>query len=98
MRRVLLGTTAILILAFALAGLRAGAETQRVGSEQLTKDPADPAVVIFSVDLREPGSYQVHLTARAESKRQIELELTLSPEAGGEPRTVHFSFAGAGCG
>jgi hypothetical protein len=98
MRRVPFGVLAVLALAFAFMGWRAGAETQWVGQEQFSKDPADPAVAKFVVDVRESGSYQIHLTARAESKRPIELQLTLRPEAGGAGRTVRFSFIGAGCG
>jgi hypothetical protein len=98
MQRKVLGAIGILILALAFAAPGAGAETQWVGSEQLVADPSDPAVVSFTVDVREPGSYQVRLLARGEAKRQIELQLTLRPEDGGEERTVRFSFTGAGCG
>jgi hypothetical protein len=93
-----MGTTAILVLALALAAPGAGAETQWVGSEELTIDPGNPAVLSFVVDIHEPGNYQVRLLARGESKRQLELQLSLRPEAGGEERTVRFSFTGAGCG
>ncbi len=95
MRKVVILASVILILAMAAA---AGAEKQWVGREEFVADPADPAVVRFSVDIREPGSYQVHLTTRAESQRPIELVLSLQPEAGGADRTVRFSFTGAGCG
>ena len=88
----------IAILALALAGAQAGAEKQWVGQEEFAADPADPAVVRFTVDIREPGSYQLYLTTRAESERLIELVITLQPEAGGADRTVRFSFTGAGCG
>ena len=69
-----------------------------VEKEQLAADPADPAVVRFSVDIGEPGSYQVRLLVRGESDREIRLDLALQPEAGGPARTVHFSFTGRGCG
>jgi hypothetical protein len=55
-------------------------------------------VVRFSVDIREPGSYQVRLPVRGESEREIRLDLALQPEAGGPARMVHFSFTGRGCG
>jgi len=95
MRNVL---QSIAILALALAGVQAGAEKQWVGQEEFAADPADPAVVRFAVDIREPGSYQVHLTTRAEAQRPIELALSLQPEAGGADWTVRFAFTGAGCG
>jgi len=85
----------ILILVLAAA---AGAEKQWVGREEFAADPTDPAVVRFAVDIREPGSYQVHLTTRAEAQRPIELVLSLQPEAGGADWTVRFAFTGAGCG
>jgi hypothetical protein len=94
MRRIL----ALTLAALALAALAAGAQTVWVEKEQLAADPADPAVVRFSVDIREPGSYQVRLLVRGESEREIRLDLTLQPEAGGPARTVPFSFTGRGCG
>jgi hypothetical protein len=96
MRRIVQRTIAVLTLA--LAGAHAGAETQWIERDQLIADPADPAVVRFAVDIKEPGSYQARLMARGKSKRQIELQLSLQPEAGGTERTVRFSFTGAGCG
>jgi hypothetical protein len=100
MRRIVPASLAILalVLALVLAGVQAGAEKQWVGREEFIADPGDPAVVRFAVDVREPGSYQVYLSARGEAKRQIELALSLQPEAGGAERTVQFSFTGAGCG
>ena len=89
---------AILVLVLAFAGLSVGAQTQWVEREQLVADPAAPAMVRFSVDVREPGSYQVRLLARAEAKQEIQLALVLRPEAGGADLTVRFSFTGAGCG
>ncbi len=86
------------ILALVFTAVAAGAEKQWVGQEELKPDAADPGVVRFALELREPGSYQLLLTVRAEEKRQIELVLSLQPEAGGEDRTVRFSFTGAGCG
>jgi hypothetical protein len=91
------------ILALALAALgftvaAAGAQTVWVEKEQLAADPADPAVVRFAVDIREPANYEVRLLVRGESEREIRLELALQPEAGGPARTVHFSFTGRGCG
>jgi hypothetical protein len=96
MRRIVLASLAILTLG--LAGTLAGAEKQRVGREEFTADPVDPAVVRFAVEVREPGSYQVYLMVRAESQRKIELVLSLQPQAEGADRTVHFAFTGAGCG
>jgi hypothetical protein len=96
MRTILRRIIAVLILA--LAGARAGAETQWIERDQLIADPADPTVVRFAVDIKEPGSYQVRLLARGESNRQIELQLSLQPEAGGTERAVRFSFTGTGCG
>jgi hypothetical protein len=96
MRRIV--KPAIALLALALAGAHAGAETQWIERDRLIADPSDPAVVRFTVDIMEPGSYQVRLLARGESKQQIELQLSLQPEAEGTQRTVRFSFTGAGCG
>ncbi len=86
------------ILALVLAAATTGAEKQWVGQQELKPDAADPGMVRFAVELREPGSYQVLLSVRAEEKRQIELVFSLQPEAGGAERTVRFSFTGAGCG
>jgi hypothetical protein len=94
MRRKL--TAGLLVLA--LAAAVAGAETVRVEKAQLVTDPADSAVVLFSVEIREPGSYQVLLLVRGESEREIQLDLALRPEAGGPAQSVHFSFTGRGCG
>ena len=94
MRRIL--ALALAALCFAVAA--AGAQTVWVEKEQLAADPANPAVVRFAVDIREPGSYQVRLLVRGESEREIRLDLALQPEAGGPARTVHFSFTGRGCG
>jgi hypothetical protein len=88
----------IAVLALVLAAAAAGAEKQWVGQEEFAADPNEPEVVRFAVDIQETGSYQIHLTARGEANRQIELALSLRPEAGGAERTVHFSFTGAGCG
>jgi hypothetical protein len=85
------------VLALVLASAAAGAEKQWVGQQDLKPDAADPGVVRFAVELREPGSYQILLTTRAEAKQPVELTLSLQPEAGGAERTVRFSFTGAGC-
>ena len=89
---------AAMLVVLALAGAKAGAETQWVEREQLVADPADPAVIRFAVEIREPGSYQVRLLARGEAEHAIQLRLDLRPEAGGAERTVRFSFTGSGCG
>ena len=94
MRRTLL--TSLVVLVFAAAAC--GAEVLFVEKVQLIPDPADPKVVNFSVDVGEPGSYQVQLLAQGESEREVRLELALRPEAGGPAQTVHFSFTGQGCG
>jgi hypothetical protein len=94
MRRFLV----LAVLVLVLSALAAGAETLRIEKEQLAADPADPSVVRFSVDIGEPGSYQVRLLVRGESEREIRLDLALQPEAGGPARPVHFSFTGQGCG
>jgi len=94
MRRI--PTLALAVLSF--AALAAGAQTVWVEKEQLAADPADPAVVRFSLDIREPGSYQVRLLVRGESEKEMQLDLALQPEAEGPARTVHFSFTGRGCG
>jgi hypothetical protein len=94
MRRIL----ALALAALCFAALAAGAQTVWVEKEQLAADPANPTVVRFAVEIREPGSYQVRLLVRGESEREIRLELALQPEAGGPARTVHFSFTGRGCG
>jgi hypothetical protein len=94
MRRIL--TLALAALSF--AALAAGAQTVWVEKDQLVADPANPAVVRFSVDIREPGTYQVRLLVRGESEKETQLDLALRPEAGGPARTVHFSFTGRGCG
>jgi len=86
------------LAALVFAGAAAGAQAVRVEKRQLVTDPADPAVVRFSVEIMEPGSYQVRLLVRGESERKNQLKLTLRPEAGGPTRTVHFSFTGRGCG
>jgi hypothetical protein len=86
------------IAALVFAGAAAGAQAVRVEKGQLVTDPADPAVVRFSVEITEPGSYQVRLLVRGESERKNQLKLTLRPEAGGPARTVHFTFTGRGCG
>jgi len=86
------------VLVLASAALAAGAETLRIEREQLAADPADPSVVRFSVDIGEPGSYQLRLLVRGEAEREIRLDLALQPEAGGPTRPVHFSFTGRGCG
>ena len=86
------------MLALVLAAATAGAETRYIEKEQLAADPADPSVMRFSVEIGEPGSFVARLLVRGESERQVELDLTLRPEAGGEERTVHFSFTGRGCG
>lgn len=99
MRRIPLRATALLALAFAaLACAKAGAQTQWVEREQLVADPADPAVLRFTVEIGEPGSYQVHLQVRGEAKKEMRLDLELQPESGGPPRTVRFAFTGRGCG
>jgi hypothetical protein len=87
-----------IVALFLAAAAMAGAEKQWVGQEEFSPDPANPAVSRFTVDIHEPGSYQILLTVRGEARRQIELALSLQPEAGGADRTVHFSFTGAGCG
>ena len=94
MRRILL--LALAALAFAAVAL--GAQTVWVERAQLAPDPADPSVISFTVEIREPGSYEVRLLVRGESERRIELALALQPEAGGPVRTVPFSFTGRGCG
>jgi hypothetical protein len=94
MRRAL----TLALAALSLTGLAAGAQTAWVPMEQLEADPADPAVVRFFVDIREPGTYQVHLLVRGEAEKEIRLELALQPEAGGSPQSVRFSFTGRGCG
>jgi hypothetical protein len=94
MRRIL----ALALAALSFAALAAGAQTVWVEKEQLAAGPANPTVVRFAVEIREPGSYQVRLLVRGESEREIRLELALQPEAGGPARTVHFSFTGRGCG
>jgi hypothetical protein len=94
MRRIL----PLVLAALVFGAATVGAETVWVEKAQLAPDPADPSTVAFSVEIREPGSYQVRLLVRGESDRQIELVLTLQPEAGGSARTVHFSFTGRGCG
>lgn len=86
------------LTALCFAAVAAGAQSVWVEKEQLTADPADPTVVRFAVDIREPASYAVHLLVRGESEKKIRLELALQPEAGGPARTVHFSFTGRGCG
>ncbi len=96
MRRIVLASIAV--LALLLAAAASGAETLYVEKEQLVADPADPGVVRFSVQIREPGSFLVRLLVRGESERQVQLALTLQPEAGGAEKTVHFSFTGRGCG
>jgi len=50
------------------------------------------------VEVREPGSYQARVMVRGEADREIQLELSLRPEAGGPARSVRFSFTGQGCG
>ncbi len=97
MRRIL-AAGVLAVLALALLTARAGAETQWVEPEQLLVDPADPAVIRFAVEIREAGSYEVRLLVRGEAEREIRFDLVLLPEAGGPPRTVHFSFTGRGCG
>jgi hypothetical protein len=94
MRRILTLTLA----ALCFTAVAAGAQSVWVEKEQLAADPADPAVVRFAVDIREPASYEVHLLVRGESEKKIRLELALQPDAGGPARTVHFSFTGRGCG
>jgi hypothetical protein len=94
MRRIL----ALTLAALAFATLAAGAQTVWVEKEELVADPADPGLVRFSIEILEPGSYQVRLLVRGESEREITLDLALRPEAGGPVRTVHFSFTGRGCG
>jgi hypothetical protein len=94
MRRIRLLVFAVL----AFAAATAGAETLWVEKTQLVPDPADPRVLTFPVEIREPGSYQVRLLVRGESERRIELALVLRPEEGGPVRAVHFSFTGRGCG
>jgi hypothetical protein len=96
MQRIVLRS--IVIFALAFAALSGNAKPQWVERAQLIADPADPAVIRFSIDVREPGSYQVRLLARGESKQEIQLDLLLQQEAGGPARTVHFAFTGAGCG
>jgi hypothetical protein len=94
MRRVSL--LALVILLLASAG--AGAQQVRIGRERFTLDPENPAMFRFAVEILEPGSYEASLTVKGEAARQIELLLLLRPEAGGEARTVQFSFTGRGCG
>ena len=94
MRRIILTVMAILACA---AGI-CGAEIMWVEKAQLAPDPVDPSVVTFSLDVGDPGSYQVRLMAQGESERDIRLQLALRPEAGGPAQTVHFSFTGQGCG
>jgi hypothetical protein len=91
-------TLVLWLLALTLVAAHAAAETIWVEKAQLVTDPADPRVLTFPVEIREPGSYQVRLLVRGESERRIELELALRPEAGGPVRVVHFSFTGRGCG
>lgn len=81
-----------------IAAQKPGAQTQWVEREQLVADPADPAVLRFTVEIREPGAYQVHLQVRGEAKKEMRLDLELQPESGGPPRTVRFAFTGRGCG
>ena len=95
MRNVL---QSIAILALALAGAQAGAETRYIEKEQLAADPAEPSVVRFTLEIGEPGSFLVRLMVRGESERQLELTLALQPDGGGDARSVHFSFTGRGCG
>jgi hypothetical protein len=102
MRRIVLRPAlAVLVPALALVLLAAAparAETQWVERGQLRADPADPAVLRFTVEIRETASYQVRLLVRGESEREIRFDLQLEPDAGGPARTVHFSFTGRGCG
>jgi len=94
MRRI----PALALACLVLGSLSAGAQSVWGEREQLLPDPADPAVLRFATEIREPGSYQARLLVRGESKREVRLELELQPEAGGPPRKVTFSFTGRGCG
>ena len=88
----------VLAAGLLLGALAAGAETVWVDSPQLAADPADPRALSFAVEVREPGSYQARIMVRGEADREIQLELSLRPEAGGPVRSVRFSFTGKGCG
>jgi len=88
----------VLAAGLLLGALAAGAETVWVDSPQLAADPTDPRALSFVVEVREPGSYQARVMVRGEADREIQLELSLRPEAGGPARSVRFSFTGQGCG
>ncbi len=88
----------VLAAALFLGALAAGAETVWVDRPQLAEDPADPQALSFTVEIREPGSYQARIMVRGEADREIQLVLTLRPEAGGPAHSVRFSFTGQGCG
>lgn len=88
----------VLAAGLLLGALAAGAETVWVDSPQFAADPTDPRALSFVVEVREPGSYQARVMVRGEADREIQLELSLRPEAGGPARSVRFSFTGQGCG